>query len=290
MASVLERQDVSFAGELAAWLWHPEGATGAVVLGHGLSAVRDQRLPAYAERFAAAGLAALVFDYRHFGASGGEPRQLLDINRQLEDWRSAFAYARGLEGITKVGLFGSSFGGGHVLSIAAEEPAVAAVVAQCPMTDGLKASLMTPKLTAAKLAKVALQDQAGSILGRRPKLIPAVGRPGELALMSAEDAVPGFASITPPGSAWVNAVAARVGLRLGLYRPGRHAAEITCPLLVCVCDHDSLVDVEASDQVAHDAPQGEVAHYPIGHFDIYTGEWFERAVSRQAEFLARHLS
>jgi dienelactone hydrolase len=290
MAPVLKRQDVTFAGEIAAWLWHPEGATGAVVLGHGLSAVRDQRLPAYAERFAAAGLAALVFDYRHFGASGGEPRQLLDINRQREDWRSAFAYARGLEGITKVGLFGSSFGGGHALSLAAEEPAVAAVVAQCPMTDGLKASLMTPKLTAAKLAKVALQDQAGSYLGRRPKLIPAVGRRGELALMSADDAVPGFASITPPDSAWINAVAARIGLRIGLYRPGQHAALIACPLLVCVCDHDSLVDVEASDKVAHDAPQGEVAHYPIGHFDIYTGDWFERAVSRQAEFLARHLS
>ena len=289
MASVL-RKDVSFAGEIAAWLYHPEGATGAVVLGHGLSAVRDQRLPAYAERFAEAGLAALLFDYRHFGASGGEPRQLVDIPRQLEDWRSAFAYARGLEGITRVGLFGSSFGGGHVLSLAAEEPAVAAVVAQCPMTDGLKASLMTPKRTAAKLAKVALQDQVGSYLGRRPKLIPAVAAPGELALMSSDDAVPGFASITPPDSAWRNAVAARVGLKIGLYRPGRHAAEIACPLLVCACDQDLLVDVQASDQVAEDAPQGEVAHYPIGHFDIYNGEWFERAVSRQAEFFARHLS
>ena len=68
------------------------------MLGHGLSAVRDQRLPAYAERFAEAGLAALLFDYRHFGASGGEPRQLFDIQRQLEDWRIAFAYARGLRG------------------------------------------------------------------------------------------------------------------------------------------------------------------------------------------------
>ncbi len=289
MAPVL-RQDVTFAGEVAAWLYHPVGATGAVVLGHGLSAVRDQRLPAYAERFAEAGLAALLFDYRHFGASGGEPRQLVDIDRQLEDWRSAFAYARGLEGISRVGLFGSSFGGGHALSLAAEEPAVAAVVAQCPMTDGLKASLMTPKLTAAKLAKVALQDQVGSLLGRRPKLIPAAAAPGELALMSAPDVVGGFESITPPDSAWRNAVAARVGLKIGLYRPGRRAADIACPLLICVCDQDSLVDVEAADQVAHDAPQGEVAHYPIGHFEIYTGEWFQRAVSRQTEFLGRHLS
>ncbi len=58
---------------------------------------------------------------------------------------------------------------------------------------------------------------------------------------------------------------------------------------MCICDEDSLVSVKAADKVAHTAPQGEVVHYPIGHFEIYHGEWFERAVSRQAEFLARHL-
>ena len=288
MAPVL-RQDVTLQGELAAWLWHPEGATGAVVLGHGLSAVRDQRLPAYAERFAEAGLAALLFDYRHFGASAGEPRQLLDIQRQLEDWRTALAYARGLDGVAKVGLFGSSFGGGHALTIATESPAVSAVVAQCPMTDGLKASLMTPKLTALKLGRVALQDQVGSYLGRKAKLIPAAGKPGDVAVMTAPDALPGFRSITPPDSAWVNLVAARVALKIGLYRPGARASQITCPLLICVCDKDSLVDADAGEKVAHDAPQGEVARYPIGHFDIYSGEWWERAVTRQTEFFVRHL-
>ena len=289
MAPVL-RQDVTLQGQLAAWLWRPEGATGCVVMGHGLAAVRDQRLPAYAERFAQAGLAALLFDYRHFGASGGEPRQLLDIQRQLEDWRTVLAHARGLDGIERVGLFGSSFGGGHALTIATESPAVSAVVAQCPMTDGLKASLMTPKLTALKLAKVALQDQVGSYFGRKAKLIKAAGKPGEVALMSAPDVLPGLRSITPPDSAWINLVAARAGLTIGFYRPGSRAARIACPLLICVCDKDSLVDAEAADKVAHDAPQGEVVHYPIGHFDIYTGEWWERASSRQAEFLARHLS
>ena len=74
-----------------------------------------------------------------------------------------------------------------------------------------------------------------------------------------------------------------------LYRPGRHAAKIVCPLLICLCEKDSLVSTKATEKVADDAPQGELARYPIGHFDIYTGEWFERAVSRQAEFLARHL-
>ena len=107
-------------------------------MAHGLSAVRDQRLPAYAERFAAAGLGVLLFDYRHFGASGGEPRQLLDIGRQLADWRAAVAYARAR--FDRVALFGSSFAGGHVLAVGTD-PGIAAVVSQCPMTDGFLATL-----------------------------------------------------------------------------------------------------------------------------------------------------
>jgi fermentation-respiration switch protein FrsA (DUF1100 family) len=287
MAAVLTREDVTLPNQIAAWLWRPEGARACVVMAHGLSAVRDMRLPAYAERFAAAGLAVLLFDYRHFGASGGEPRQLVDIGEQLEDWRTAIRWARQFD---RVGLFGSSFGGGHAIQLAASEDGIAAAVAQCPMTDGLLASLMTPPKTALKLGRAALQDQLGSLAGRPPKLIKAAGRPGELAVMSAPDVVPGFESITPPDSAWVNAVAARIGLKVGLYRPGRHAAKIVCPLLVCLAENDSLVSVKATEKVAAAAPQGELARYPIGHFDIYTGEWFERAVSRQAEFLARHLS
>ena len=290
MDAVLNRQDVTLPGEIAAWLYRPDRAEGCVVMAHGLSAVRDMRLPAYAERFAGAGLAVLLFDYRGFGSSGGEPRQVADIGAQLDDWRTGIRYARGLDGIKRVGLMGSSFAGGHVIELAATEDGLAAVVAQCPMTDGLLASLMTPPKTIAKLARAGLQDQARALAGKPPKLIKAAGYPGELAVMSSPDTMPGFEAITPPDSLWVNAVAARFGLKVGLYRPGRNAARIACPLLICLCEKDSLVSTKATEKVADEAPQAELARYPIGHFDIYNGEWFERAVSRQAEFLARHLS
>ena len=117
----MTREDVSFevdGARCAAWLYRPEAATSIVVMAHGWTGVREQRLGAYAERFAAAGLAALVFDYRHFGASEGEPRQLLDIKRQLADWRAAVEFARRLPGIERVALWGSSFSGGHVLETA----------------------------------------------------------------------------------------------------------------------------------------------------------------------------
>ena len=111
-------------------------------MAHGFSGVREQRLDAYAERFAAAGLAVLVFDYRHFGASQGEPRQLLSIAPPARaDWRAAVAHARYLLEVDpkRVAVWGTSFSGGHVVAVAAADPAIAAVVSQAPFTDGLSA-------------------------------------------------------------------------------------------------------------------------------------------------------
>src|SRR5919112_5604737 len=99
--AAFERSDATFDSggwACAAWIYRPEGEGPwpAVVLAHGWSGVREQRLDAYAERFAAEGMVAIVFDYRHFGASEGLPRQLLDIGRQLEDWTAALAFTRSL--------------------------------------------------------------------------------------------------------------------------------------------------------------------------------------------------
>src|SRR6185312_1427407 len=137
------RLDITFRSggvDCAAWLYLPasRGPFATIVMGHGLGGIRRMRLDAFAERFQAAGYACLVFDYRHFGASGGEPRQLLDINRQLEDWAAAIGFARTLEGVDpeRVVLWGTSFGGGHVIVAGARDERVAAVIAQCPFTDG----------------------------------------------------------------------------------------------------------------------------------------------------------
>ena len=91
-----DRIDVGFssgAERCAAWLYPGRGAgrRPCVILAHGFGGVREARLDAYAERFAGAGVTALVFDYRHFGGSDGDPRQLIDIPRQLDDWRAAIS-------------------------------------------------------------------------------------------------------------------------------------------------------------------------------------------------------
>ena len=123
--------------QLAAYLYRPESPHGdvpCVVMAHGFSATRDDGLPAYAEAFRDAGFAVVLFDYRHFGASTGEPRQLLDIGRQHDDYRSVIAWPRRLDGIDpdRIVLWGSSFSGGHVLAVAAGDPRIAAVVSRHP--------------------------------------------------------------------------------------------------------------------------------------------------------------
>jgi len=290
-----ERSDVRFASgdaDCAGWLYRPAAEPAPlVVLGHGLGAVREMRLDAYAERFCAAGFAALAFTYRHFGDSGGEPRQLLDIGRQLDDWAAALRYARGLEGVRtdRIALWGASFGGGHVLVAGARDGGVAAVVSQCPFTDGLASLRAVDPRVAARVSLRAIRDDLAHLAGRPPIRIPLAGPPGSTALMTAPDAVPGLDALTR-GLAVDGEVAARIGTRAGFYRPGRALSRLRAPTLLCVCEHDSVASAQAALRHAARGRDVEVRRYPIGHFEIYFGEPFERAIADQTEFLRRHLS
>ncbi len=291
---VADRADVTFdsAGEpCVAWLYRPAEATACVVLGHGWTGVREQRLDAFAERFAGAGLAALVFDYRHFGASAGEPRGLLNIRRQLADWRAAVAYARRLEGMDpgRIGLWGSSFSGGHVIEVAAQDHRIAAVVAQVPFVDGLGNLLRLGWRHSLRLTVEGLRDQVGALAGRPPHMVASVGPPGSTAVMNSPDAEPGFRALNPPGLAWPNEAAARITLRVGAYRPIRKVDRVRCPILFALADDDVVTPPDLAARAAGRAPLAEVRRYPGGHFDPYVGELFERVVADETEFLVRHL-
>ncbi len=295
------RTDVRFRSgdqDCAAWLFLPEGASPEskvpiVVMAHGFSGVKEQRLAAFAERFVAAGYACLAFDYRHFGESEGMPRQLVDVKRQLQDWRSAVSFARSVPEADedRVVLWGTSFAGGHVIVTAAQDPRIAAVISQCPFTDGQAAGLAMPRLTALKLMGKAVQDVVAARLGRDPVRIEAIGRPGEVAVMTSPDALPGLrALLEASGVAHTEmAVPARVMFQVGTYVPGRSAKKITCPALFAICDRDSVAPASKTVRHVSSAPNGTVMRYDEGHFDIYVGDAFERVVTDQIAFLAVHV-
>jgi len=297
----MTRTEVAFGSHGAtcrAWRYAPaDGGDGAtrpcVVMAHGFGATRDASLAPYAERFAAAGLHVLVFDYRHFGASDGEPRQLVSVRRQLQDYAAAVHFAHALAGVdpARVAVWGTSFSGGHALVTAATVPGVAAAVCQCPMMDGLAAVLNIARYAGIgqllRLTGHGLRDAALAPLGRA-HYVATVGKPGAFAVMTSEDADEGYRRLAPPDFRFE--VAARIGLGVGLYRPVRYASRVSCPVLVQVCERDSVAPVAAAERALHLlGTRGEARRYPIGHFEPYFGAHFERSVSDQLEFLQRHL-
>ena len=223
-------------------------------MAHGLSGTRNASLEPYAERFAAAGFCVLLFDYRYLGDSDGEPRQLISIPRQLEDWKSAIAFARAMPGVDpeRIGLWGCSLSGGHVIVAAARDKRIAAVSAQCPMLDGHASARKVRKQVGfgkiARLAAASLLDTARGAFGLSPYYVPLVAPPGELAAMPTPDAYEGLKAIVPPG--WRNEVAARLFLRLPFYQPIRYAREVECPTLIIACERDTVVSPEAAAKVA----------------------------------------
>lgn len=293
----MKRLDVRFVSQglqCSAWLYLPTGSRPApvIVMAHGLGGTRVMRLDAFAEHFCHAGYACLVFDYRHFGDSEGQPRQLLDVQKQLQDWKAAIAFARSRHDVdsSRVVLWGTSFSGGHVLSAAADDGRVTAVIAQCPFTDGLASSLALSPVSSIKVTALALRDQIGAWLGAEPVLVNTAGKPRTAALMTAPDALD-YLKLLPPGAAasFPNHVAARFGLQIIRYFPGYKTSKIKCPVLFCVCDTDSVAPAAATLRHARRAPHGEIKTYAEGHFDIYVGAAFERVVDDQIEFLGRNV-
>jgi pimeloyl-ACP methyl ester carboxylesterase len=279
----------SHGEQLAAYLYRPDSTDKdlpCVVMAHGFSATRDDGLPPYAEAFRDAGFAVVLFDYRHFGASTGEPRQLLDIGGQHDDYRAVIAWARQLDGIDpdRIVLWGSSFSGGHVLAVAAGDPRLAAVISQAPFTDAIPTLMHVPPKNAVRLTVAGLRDQLRGWRGRAPLLAPAVGEPGTLAAMTEPDAKPGFEAIVPPESLWRNEFAARLMLRFPFYRPGLKTPQLTMPLLVCVCENDTTTPPGSTIKAAEKAPRGELRRYPYGHFDIYNDP---QVKADQVDFLRR---
>jgi pimeloyl-ACP methyl ester carboxylesterase len=197
------------------------------------------------------------------------------------------SFARDHEAVDphRVILWGTSFSGGHAIHIGAEDREVAAVIAQCPFTDGLASTKATHPMAAFRVTALGFRDTMAALLQRDPVTVPLVGEGGEAALMTAPDVLAGYRALIPDELEFREDVAARIGLRIPLYRPGRKARRLRCPALFCVCEKDSVAPANATLRHVRKAPKGTVEIFPMGHFDIYQGEAFERAVELQIGFL-----
>lgn len=292
------RKDVTFqvkGTKIRAWLYLPENVSAPVpciIMGHGFGGTKDILLEQYAIRYTQGGYAALAFDYRHFGESEGEPRQLMLISLQLEDFRAAIAYARSLKEIdpAKIVVWGTSASGGYGIVIAAQDKKIACVVAQCPGLDHKASEQMFRKKLGIKhilyLFVHGQRDMMRSRLGLSPHKIPLVGKPGTMAFLPVSEAYEGYSNIV--SEHFINEVCARVILRSHGFDPVKHIQNVQCPVLIQICDYDSLAPISTETEQKL-KKYADVKRYPIGHFDIYYGDNFEKAVHDQLEFFRRNL-
>ncbi len=176
-----------------------------------------------------------------------------------------------------------------MITIAAEDPRLAAVVAQTPMADGRAALRAFSPSRLARALLAGLRDEWSRLRRRPPFYLPIVGPPEATAALTTDDAVNGYIRLVPEVTTWQNRYTARLNLRFALYRPVRRAERITCPILVCVGDRDGVTFPAPARSVAELAPRGEARHYDSDHYEVYVGEVFEQAVADQTEFLRRNL-
>lgn len=280
--------------------WHYQGSNGAcVVMAGGAGVTKEPGTDRFAARFHAAGYSVLAFDHRHFGESGGTPRQVARIREQLADWEAAIDCAASLPGVTagKVAGWGFSLAGGHLLRIAGRRAGrhrLAAVIAQAPLACG-PASMPhalrheTPGVLA-RFPLIALRDVVRGLAGREPLLVPLAGPRGAVAMLTTPDALDGAQALNPDNAypQWQQSIAARSVVPVGLYWPASAASRISCPLLAVISTHDRSVLAAPALKAARRAPGAEILQVDGGHYAAFLDQ-HETVVTAELDFLRRRL-
>jgi uncharacterized protein len=296
------RQDIEFNAEgttLRGWLYLPEGArrpAPAVVMAHGFSAVKEMYLDRFADVLSAAGFAVLVYDNRNFGASDGVPRQEIDPWQQVRDYRHAITWIGSRKEIDRdrIGVWGSSYSGGHVLVVGAIDRRVKCVVSQVPLVSGSRN--LKRLIRADMIAEVRKQfdaDRMARFAGEAPAMMPVVAQdPLAPAALPTADSWQWFTETARiRAGAWRNEVTLRTVEMLGEYEPGDYITRISpTPLLMIIADGDHLAVADEAFAAYNRALEPKrLLVLKGGHFDAYVRD-FERASVAAREWFAGHLA
>lgn len=298
------REDIEFFTEdrvrLRGWLYRPDRGPGPhplVVMAHGFSATKEMYLSDFAEVFQAAGMAVLIYDHRNLGASEGEPRGEIDPWQQIKDYRTAITWASALPGIDprRIGIWGSSYSGAHVLVVAAIDRRVRCVVSQVPLVSGSEnARRLVRADHFAGLRATFDADRAARYAGAAPAMIKvaydAEGEPCALPTADTHDFFMG--PIRERAPTWRNEVTLRSVEMFVDYEPGAYLSLIgPTPLLMVAAagDHLTVVDVTLAAYERAREPK-KLLLLPGGHFDAYVGEAFRISSAAQRDWFLQHLA
>jgi len=248
-APLFRKEDVRFKAEdgveLHAWLFTPEGRTGAlpgITMAHGYGVTKYHGIEPMAEALANADFVVLLHDHRGFGDSGREPRQDINPWQQVTGWRRAISFLQDRPEVDekRIGLWGSSFAGGHAIVLGATDRRLKAVVAQVPTTDGYAVALrrVAPEAVAGLEAMFAEDDRA-QLRGEKPTTQAIVSEDtAEKASYHDADAVSFYLRPVPNG-VWENKITVRSTRWARMYAPGGWVDRVSpTPLLMIVAKRD----------------------------------------------------
>ncbi|MSO44057.1 MAG: alpha/beta hydrolase [Thermoleophilia bacterium] len=295
------RRDIEFDAEgvtLRAWMYTPDSGSGpfpTVVMAHGFSAVKEMYLDRFAEAFAAAGLAAVVFDHRNFGASDGEPRLEIDPWAQVRDYRHTITWASQQPEVdeNRIGIWGSSYSGGQVIVVGAIDRRVKCVVGQVPLASGnanLRALVRSDFLAGLRGAFDA--DRVNRLNGGAPAMIPVVDPdPTAPSALPTADSWTWFSETAETRApSWRNEVTLRSVEMFTEFEPHAYLPYIApTPFCMIVARGDHLTPSElgiAAFEKAHHPKK--IVVLPGGHFDAYVAG-FDGASEAATSWFVEHL-
>lgn len=287
------REDISFTvngDNISGWLYNPKGISkGCIIMSHGFNGTKDCLLEKYAILFTTEGYSVITYDYRGYGDSDGKPRQMLSVRSQLEDLRGAISFAKG-RGFHNILLWGTSAGAQYGIIVASEDPLIKGVIAQCGAynhkADSAKGVRENGYFFYIKLLPHGIRDKWRGRLGLSRHMIPAYGRSGTSVFIRGDSIFNGAEHIGFKSKNFINEVCA--GFMLQPHGPDIIEASklIDCPVLILHCEKDEIISKESYYPLIETIGDNlEVETYPIGHFDIYKGDWFKAAISRQINFI-----
>lgn len=297
---MVQRRDVEFPAEggvtIRAWRFVPEGDTApypAITMAHGYAGTRVHGIERFANAFAEAGFVVLLYDHRGIGASDGEPRQDVDPWRQIADWRRAISLLETFDFVDpkRIGIWGTSYAGGHAIVLGATDRRLRCVVAQVPTISGYEQGLRRiPPDLVASIEEAFSQDERGQLRGEPPKRQAIVSAdPSVPASYRANDAIDFYLQPIPAGI-WENSVTVRSTRAARMYEPGRWVSRVSpTPLLMVVAKHDAITVTDLALAAYEQALQPKkLMLIPGGHFDRYLSN-FSQSGSAALDWFREHL-
>ena len=302
-AQGFERKDVTFVSQglkLAAWYYVPNGMKPdekrpAIVMAHGFSAPKEALLQNFADRFAAAGFVVTVFDYRYLGASEGQPRGQIFPTEQIEDYKNAITWTQMQKEVdpNRIGVWGTSYSGAHVLQLSAFDRRVKAAVSQVMLVDGLANAQRLNRadnlpLTFAFLAG----DRAQRYTSGKVNYIPVVGPEGTPSALPTPESYDFFMKVVQTSAPrWENRVTLESIEKFLEYNPGANIHRISpTPLLMVVAEDDRLTPTDlAIDAYERAREPKKLVAFKGGHFDAYVEPGIRTTAGEATEWFRRWL-